>query len=705
MRKLAIIWVVFILINLSNESVFATSTTSDTSSVTVENSWQAIFPNATELGEKESTLPIWPVYQVGNLIGYLFESIDLIQIPGFSGEPVNLLIGIDTQGNFADVKLITHNEPIFLHGLGEEPLFRFIEQYKTLSTIDTIKVGKRKSGPIIYLDGITKATASVIVINETILLSALKIAKAKLDGFSATPIAEVITDKFTPKTWQEMLDSNYIKQISVSNHDIESAFNDTQVENIITDIIDETNDQFIDLYFAYLNVPTVGRNLLGKRDYERLMSELETGEQAIIVMSKGHYSFVGEDFIPASVPDRISLQQNQLPIDIRDMNFYDFEDIHSPYLTNFESYKLFKIKQQAEFDPGSSWTLSLIISLSRGQFFDAVSANFDSNYQLSKSFFFYPEIVEPSYTPPWMIIWENRIIEVIILLIALTILTAIIIFQHQLVRKRPLFRWIRASFLLFTLFFIGFYSQGQLSVVNVFTLIQSLLNKFSIEDFLIDPIIFILWIYVFISLILWGRGIFCGWLCPFGALQDALSWVAKKLRIKQITIPYKTHSRLWAIKYIAMVALAAISIYSLNTAEVFSEIEPFKTAITLVFIRTWPFVLYAVVLLVLGLFIHKFYCRYLCPLGAGLAMIGWLRRFEWLNRRAECGQPCQLCRNKCEIDAIKPTGEVDYNECIQCLECIVYYNADDLCAPKIIANKKSKKKKNNIIATTAYYTP
>ena len=55
-------------------------------------------------------------------------------------------------------------------------------------------------------------------------------------------------------------------------------------------------------------------------------------------------------------------------------------------------------------------------------------------------------------------------------------------------------------------------------------------------------------------------------------------------------------------------------------AERLAEVEPFKTAIILNFVRAWPFVAYAVALLVAGLFVERFYCRYLCPLGAALAI-------------------------------------------------------------------------------------
>ena len=76
-------------------------------------------------------------------------------------------------------------------------------------------------------------------------------------------------------------------------------------------------------------------------------------------------------------------------------------------------------------------------------------------------------------------------------------------------------------------------------------------------------------------------------------------------------------------------------------------------------------------------------------------MLGWFHRFEWLDRRSECGSPCQLCKHKCEIGAITPKGNIDYNECIQCLECIVYFNGDELCPPLINQNKLQKRQSSD----------
>jgi NosR/NirI family nitrite reductase transcriptional regulator len=88
--------------------------------------------------------------------------------------------------------------------------------------------------------------------------------------------------------------------------------------------------------------------------------------------------------------------------------------------------------------------------------------------------------------------------------------------------------------------------------------------------------------------------------------------------VRQIAVPQALHERLWVIKYTPLHGILALSFYSMHDALILAEAEPFKTAISLRFMRAWPFLLFVAALLTAGLFIERFYCRYLCPLGAAL---------------------------------------------------------------------------------------
>jgi NosR/NirI family nitrous oxide reductase transcriptional regulator len=231
----------------------------------------------------------------------------------------------------------------------------------------------------------------------------------------------------------------------------------------------------------------------------------------------------------------------------------------------------------------------------------------------------------------------------------------------------------------------------------VLTFANALITEFKWDYFLMDPLLFILWCSIAGALLFWGRGPFCGWLCPFGALQELTNKVARRLKVPQITVPWAVHERLWPIKYLIFLGLFGVSLYSLTLGEQLAEVEPFKTAIVLRFIRDWPFVLFAVALVGAGLFIERFFCRYLCPLGGALAIPGRLRMFDWLKRYRECGNPCQRCANDCPVQAIRPEGQINVNECIYCMNCQLLYWDDHKC-PVVIQRRLKREKR---LATTS----
>jgi polyferredoxin len=232
---------------------------------------------------------------------------------------------------------------------------------------------------------------------------------------------------------------------------------------------------------------------------------------------------------------------------------------------------------------------------------------------------------------------------------------------------------------------------------------HSLSGGFSWDTLLIEPVIFLLWAFVAISILLWGRGVYCGWLCPFGAAQDLISKLATRLGFEGYRLPQMVHERLWAIKYFILIALVGLSLDSMISAARLAEVEPFKTTFILRFAREPAFVIYAVALLVVSAFNSKFYCKYLCPLGAAISFATRFRIFDWLRRRSECAHPCQSCGHQCQIAAIKPTGEIIDNECHYCLECQVSYWDEHRCPPLVEKRKKrevrEKKRAQHVIAS------
>ena len=663
---------------------------------------QETLPSVTEVVPLESNRAIQELYAGDELKGYAYQSLDFVQTPAYSGKPINAIVVLDTEGTIKAAKVIKHDEPILLVGIPESKLHDFTDQYTGLKADQRVTVGGTSSERKVSVDGLSGATVTVMVVNEVIMRTAHRVGVelGLVEGGEDTrpPMATVDKQAFEQKSWKELTGNGSIRRLLLTKGQVDDSFQGTPAEGVDAAAPDERNEPLIDLYAAYLNVPTIGRNLLGENQYEWLTSELEPGEHAIAVMAEGEYSFKGSGYVRGGIFDRIQIRQFGDTFNFRDLDYYRLSDVFAEGIPEFSEMAMFIIRQQYNFDPGAPWTLELTVKRQTGPL-DSEFQVFPLEYQLPDQYYTRPEpvVTEEEWLesqPMWVQVWYQREFQITVLGIGLGVLFFILFFQDWLVQKPGIFRWIRHGFLVYTLFFIGWYAMGQLSIVNVLTFASSLISGFSWDTFLIDPMLFILWSVVAAIIILWGRAVYCGWLCPFGALQELLNEIARKLKVPQYTVPFPIHERLWALKYIILLVLFGVSLESMATAERMAEIEPFKTAITLKFDRSWPFVTYAVLLLVVNLFTRKVFCRYLCPLGAALALPSKLRVFDWLKRRKECGNPCKLCDKECEVQAIHPDGHINYMECHYCLDCQVTYFNDHKCPPLIVKRRGKRRGRN-----------
>lgn len=660
------------------------------------------YPSVSAISPMEGNRAIQELRNGEELLGYAYQTLDFVQTPAYSGKPVNAIVVLDTEGTIKATRVIAHDEPILLVGIAESKLDIFTDQYTGLAADQRVTVGGRSSDTRVSVDGLSGATVTVMVINEVIMKTAHRVGAelGLVEGGSGSrpPMAELRSGEFTEKSWDELTGDGSVRRLLLSRGQVDDAFKGTEAEGIDEAAPDEREEALIDLYTGYLNVPSIGKNLLGESQFQWLMSELEEGEHAIAVMATGDYSFKGSGYVRGGIFDRIQVRQFGDTFNFRDLDYYRLSDVYAEGMPRFSEMAIFIIRQQYNFDPGTPWSLELSVKRQTGPL-DSEFAVFPLEYQLPDQYYIRPatELTEEEWLetqPLWVQVWYQRQFQVAVLGVGLVVLLLILFFQDWLASRPRLIRYIRHAFLTYTLFFIGWYALGQLSIVNVLTFVHSLIGGFSWDTFLIDPVMFVLWAVVAGIVLLWGRAVYCGWLCPFGALQELLNEIARKLKVPQYDLPFAVHERLWAIKYLILLGLFGVSLDSLSTAEQLAEIEPFKTAITLRFDRSWPFVTYAVLLLVVNLFTRKVFCRYMCPLGAALALPTKLRVFDWLKRRRECGNPCRLCEHECEVQAIHPDGRINYMECHYCLDCQVTYFNDNKCPP-LIVKRRGKRRGHN----------
>lgn len=660
-----------------------------------------VFPGVERIGDAEGEFGVRRLFKGEELLGYAFQSIRVTQMPAYSGKPINLQVILDPHAVIRDAYVLEHHEPILLIGIPVEKLHAFTAGYAGVRADQRVVVGRSSDARTTTIDAVAGATVTVMVVNEIVMRAAHTVAVSLgliEDGGSVRPKpAQVRLDAFQPATWAELTGNGAIRRLQLNRGQIDDAFKGTEAASVGAADAAHRADDFIDLYTALLNPPTVGRNLLGERQYHELMGSLKPGEYAIAVLGNGQYSFKGSGYVRGGIFDRVQLRQFGDILSFRDLDYQRLSDVYAEGMPAFAEMAVFIVRAQHRFDPGTPWNLELLVRRQTGPV-ASLFTSFALPYQTPEAYLLRPQpsaeelaALEEAKRPLWLRIWYQKSFQIGVLLGALALLATILFLQDALTRRPHLLHWVRRGYLAFTLVFIGWYCLGQLSVVNVLTFVHALFEGFRWELFLSDPILFILWTFTAASVLLWGRGVFCGWLCPFGALQELLNEAARKLRVPQFELPFAVHERLWAIKYIILLALFGLSLESLATAERAAEVEPFKTAITLGFARQWGFVAYAGGLLLVNLFTRKVYCRYLCPLGAALAIPGKARLFDWLKRRKECGQPCQLCARECEIQAIHPDGRINANECHYCLDCQLTYHDQNKCPP--LVNKRKKRSK------------
>jgi NosR/NirI family transcriptional regulator, nitrous oxide reductase regulator len=645
-----------------------------------------VYPGAERLGPEEGSPPAIAVYRGDTIVAYIFSTLDIIAAPGYSVIPFDVIAGVEPNGRITGAKVVFHREPyVYQDAVRQPQLDRFLEA----------EAGVPLNGSPSQLppNFVAQATITARLMRAAVHDTARMVLHTRL-GRQVVTMPTLDVERFELKSWNELIAEGSVARLRVTSGEVAAAFAKAGAAGATPEVpLGKPDDLYSEVFFGLLTPAAIGGNLLGVRSFEEYRQRIPQGRHVLFFASNGPYDFHGTNHWWKEHNyrfDRIRIVQDGHAIGFV---HEDYQKLLTGAADGIQSQReagLFTLPANVAFDPVKPWRLELLVNALEPT---PVTVAFPFEYRLPAAHILMPD--EP-VVAAWVEAWRDARLNVAILAALLTALTAIFAFQAQLSRSRLAHRLVRIGFLSVVVVWLGWIAGVQLSIVNLINYVQAPFRGFDIGFYLTEPLMVMIAGYTLVSVVLIGRGVFCGWLCPFGALQELLAQASRSLGVPQWNPSAALEKRLWTGKYIVAAAVLLLVLSGIDGSGVSTEIEPFKTAITSKFTRAWPYVAYAGVLLGIGLFFERAYCRFLCPLGGVLATLDRLHLINLLKRRPECGNPCHLCERSCPVGAIEPTGKIVMAECFQCLDCQVEYYDDKRCPPLVQATRRRDEARPNV---------
>ncbi|MCP4444408.1 MAG: 4Fe-4S binding protein [Myxococcales bacterium] len=628
----------------------------------VELGCSAVLPDAKRFETIDDNLFATGFDASDRVVGWAARSTDIVDIKAYSGKPLVTLVGISPKGIISGAKLLEHGEPILLVGIPESKLHDFIAYYVDLHATSRVVVGHSSDPEAIEVDMISGATVTALAQNQTILKTARTVGMAT----GAVSVAEMSPGKFIvedrPWTWDEMAQAGTFGRLTVTEEELG---------------IKNSEGILVDLFYTIADAPHIGRGLLGDLTYEHQMKKLEAGEHLFVVFGNGSGSFKGSAFVRGGIFDRVRFAQGLTDLTFRDTDYTNIT-INADGAPYFKEAAVF-VSRGAQIDPGQKYELLFLGSRYTGAY-EREFIEFKSSHKLPRSIYRAEKsnLDEPIYVQAW----RNRMMDVWLLLGYLALVLGVFIFRRYSTRTLKWLMRIHVALMAVGFVLIGLHMHAQPSVTQVLTLIGTAVGSMDWQLFLVAPLIFILWIFIAVVSLIWGRGVFCGWVCPYGSMTELLNKIAIKLKVPQKELP----KRLTYLRYVVLVVLGGVFLWDAALGEVMAEVEPFKSTFLVVpWERNWGFFGWWLFLFAASIFMWRPFCRFLCPLGAALAIFGSFR-FSGPRRRNFCSS-CKICTKTCEPHAFRKDGTIDPRECFSCMECEAVYRNDDKCPPLITIKK------------------
>ncbi|MAG37156.1 MAG: hypothetical protein CL878_13060 [Dehalococcoidia bacterium] len=624
---------------------------------------RAVLPAADVFTEQEGQPPVFKAYRTEpesedqTLVGYAFLTSDVPpEVIGYSGR-IEVLVGIDLEGTLTGIRVVRYREAIsrILGDFFRRPGFQ--EQFAGKPITDPFRVGRD-------VDNITRATISVAALARGVRTAARRVAAAYLrEPDAAAPpdlplgIEADLVEQLERLLWPELLFSGLVTRITIGSADPVG----------------------LELSFAYLGSEALGQLLLGPSMYTQAHREADARVQ------ERHLLLVGVDGTLFNLfrPETLAIQQGAATFPVSQRDFILLGEPQEGKIAGQAVYVGVLLLDRA-VDIGQPFTILYDLRPGMGLFSSEYSlpsavqalteerlvpVGAPAGQAMPPSA---PSLSTTSRTPApalapadaaappltFAVVEEETVLARLIAeapwgrVVPLMSLFGLVLFAF--LRKNARARWVALAA---TLVYLGFMDGGFLSISHI-------ISGFQVGPavYLRDLPLLLLVGFTLTTTFLWGR-VFCGFLCPFGALQEVLERVVP--RRLQWNMPQKIHDQARYIKYGILGGILAMALIQ-SDLSIYQYFEPFGT----LFFLSPSVVLWSIllILLVASAVVPRFYCRYVCPLGAALGLASLLTLFR-IKRVAQC-TICKVCQQRCPTGAIRGPA-IDFKECVRCDICEV----------------------------------
>ncbi|MDO9319068.1 MAG: 4Fe-4S binding protein [Gammaproteobacteria bacterium] len=600
----------------------------------LEPEWfNEVLPDAETFSEKElGEAPVYRGYRKNpdtgeqELVGFVFLTDDYPPERVGYAAPIDLLVGMDMDGVVTNIKVLDYYES-YMYSRGDfvDNSF-FLNQFRRKPITDEFRLNRD-------IDGLTAATATSSAISRSVGETARRVARAYL-GYGMGSEEEQNNNAnalalLEPLTWGQMLDQGMISVMNTRN----------------------AEGSELQLAFTYIGKPALGQFFIGEATYNAVESDAAFragGGELMLIAPTGPGAGVSYRQFPMSV------RQGEITRRVAGNRFSNVGPVLEGAIVGHASYAV-AIAMHPDFDitqpftliyhvPGGGGDATVEYSLNGVGLSLAKNEPILSQEQLLEAqlanagFFERLRVAPPWGVTPW--------VDVVLLAILFTLVMV------AFLRKSSAVRWVALTM---TLLYLGFYKAGFLSVSHITSLLKQGPEVFTSNL----PTLMIV-TFTVVTTLIWGR-VFCSSLCPFGALQDFIARFAPKhWRIK---VPQKIHDNALYIKYGILAVILTLALTNPNIS-VFQYFEPFGT----VFFFSPSVLLWVILLAILAgcVVVERFYCRYVCPLGAALGVMSLLSPLR-IKRVPQCTL-CKVCEQSCPTGAIR-REKIDFKECVRCDVC------------------------------------